>query len=246
MQKVQSIIKWLGILSIGCFLVCLAVPILGTKIIDLKPLFQLITGDINASKSINTANVIWAALGSITTASSGMYIIWMALDKHIWKWGRSPKGLMDTPKLYGRWEGKIFYKNEHEGSDGHPFVLEIAQTFTKVSCKTFSTHTESRGDIALTLREATPNFRLIYYWNGEVSAGKQQANVPPCGIFDGTTILDYSIQNDVPHLSGKYYTNRTPNQTMGSIDVSLKSRKRQNSLKPLSTTVDVNAPELTD
>ncbi len=129
-----------------------------------------------------------------------------------------------TPILEGRWEGKF----ERNG-ESHDFAIEIIQSFTSISGKTYSEHSSSSFYAAEILYDDKLSvYKLIYYWNGtttNVVEGNRDSDE-----FEGFTVLDIIIQSGkVIKLKGSYFTNRQPQQTKGNINLTFKQKMLKNS-----------------
>ena len=104
----------------------------------------------------------------ISIFSVVLAFLWSMFDKRWWKIKRINKHLPDkfsTPIIEGRWEGILT-----RGKDKRPFVLEITQTFTSVSCQTFSPTSFSNSiNAELLFDEETKSHQLAYLWIGNTS-----------------------------------------------------------------------------
>lgn len=151
------------------------------------------------------------------------------VEKKLWKtWVMKLPFLEDywTPILEGRWEGKL----ERNG-ESHEFVIEIIQSFTSISCVTYSKHSTSSAYAAEILYgDQSCAYKLIYYWNG-VTTNTIESN-RDSDRFDGFTVLDIIIQSGkVIKLSGTYFTNREPQQTKGNINLFFIQKTLKNSFE---------------
>ena len=69
------------------------------------------------------------------------------------------------PKICGRWEGFL----KRDGKD-HKFVIEIKQTYTNISCITYSAHGHSKSLCAELLYDQQNDcYSLVYLWEGKIS-----------------------------------------------------------------------------
>lgn len=125
-----------------------------------------------------------------------------------------------TPILEGRWEGELIRENI-----SHDFVIEIKQSFTSISCITYSRHSSSSAYAAEILyNDQLKNYQLIYYWHAGTT--NAQENTGDSNSFDGFTVLDIIVESGiVTRLKGTYFTDRQPKQTKGTLD--LKSRQKE-------------------
>lgn len=129
-----------------------------------------------------------------------------------------------TPILEGRWEGKLL----REGIP-HDFVIEIKQSFTSISCITYSEHSSSCAYASEILyNDQLKKYQLIYYWHGDTT--NVQENTGDSNSFDGLTVLDIIIEcGRVTRLKGTYFTNRQPKQTKGSLVLKFRQKELKNS-----------------
>ena len=129
-----------------------------------------------------------------------------------------------TPVLEGRWKGTLTRDGEP-----HDFVIEIRQSFTAVSCVTYSTHSSSSAYAAEILYdEQLKSYKLIYYWQAKTTA--VQANTGDTNIFNGFTVLDIIVESgSVTKLKGAYFTDRQPQQTKGTLNLTFEQKPLKNS-----------------
>ena len=162
----------------------------------------------------------------ISFATFFIPVLWQIFDNWLWKvrWIHKLFRLSKhSPILAGRWEGAIDRNEEGE----HPFVIEIRQTFTYVSCKTFSQSSSqssgSKSRLAEILYDYEHNIadRLFYFWEG-----KRMIDGSSKETFFGITILNISYSNDNDMiLEGEYFTSELPHQTRGKIKVFYDGKK---------------------
>ena len=166
----------------------------------------------------------------VSTAISVMMLvlafILSLLERTLWKTRIMSVPFLEnywTPVLAGRWEGKFTRDGEK-----HDFVIEIKQSFTTVSCVTYSNHSSSAAYAAEILyNDHHKNYQLIYYWQGKTAT--TQKGTGDSNTFDGFTVLDIIIQEGkVIKLKGEYFTNRQPNQTKGTLEVTGRQEKLKN------------------
>lgn len=162
--------------------------------------------------------------GMIVFFSIFAQIGWVLFDKYLWK-NKLIKMLIDkftkytAVEIYGRWEGDMIRDNV-----SHEFILEIRQTFSDVSCKTFTTHSDSKSITAdIIIDPYTEDSQLIFNWSGcTKNTGSEN---PHSGNFDGVTILNIISEDE---MTGKYYTDRPDGQTRGTIHLSKTGSKLNN------------------
>ncbi len=148
--------------------------------------------------------------------------LWNLFDKKLWKLEKIYRWLpvnFSTPNISGRWEGSLIRESKVSN-----FVLEITQTFTHISCNTFSFNSYSKSELAeLLYNESDGTYRLVYIWKGKTK--NNPYSVGATNEFSGTTILNITM--NPMKLVGCYYTDREPCQTKGE----LKFEVRQETLK---------------
>lgn len=167
--------------------------------------------------AFNLEDISW--LSSIV---SGIWfviiIIWWLFDKYLWKMECINKGLRLSKKIYcpiitGRWKGTL----TRDGKD-HDFVIEIKQTYTTISCSTYSLHSFSQSLCAELLYDQQNDiYSLVFLWQGKTLVNPD-GETDPTNNFNGTTIL--RISDDCKEMTGNYFTDRSPKQTEGTIKLS--------------------------
>jgi len=160
-----------------------------------------------------TAAGIGRALARFTiiVTSLSIYLWWM--DKygwHVMPWfGRL---IRDWPDVRGRWIGTI----DRDGSDPpHEFVLEVFQTLTTIRCSTYSQNGESDSVVANITNSDDQSF-LVFVWLGGTEGKIKNSR---SGKFYGTTELRLSDGEKLRKLDGTYWTDRTPYQTKGRLNL---------------------------
>lgn len=130
--------------------------------------------------------------GIISSLSIILGLALALIEKKLWKTRIMRIPFLEnywTPVLEGRWEGTL----ERNG-ELHDFVLEIIQSFTSISCCTYSKHSKSSANATEILYDdQLKHYQLIYYWNGTTTntVGENRDS----DRFDGFTILDIIIQS---------------------------------------------------
>lgn len=163
---------------------------------------------------LSITDINWAStlISSIWIVIS---IIWWAFDNFLWKCKWINKALKFTKEFYcpiisGRWEGVL----TRDGKE-HKFVIEIKQTYTSISCVTYSTHGHSKSLCTeLLYDQQNDSYSFVYLWEGKTSKSPNGQD-EPSNYFNGTTIL--RISDDCKTLAGSYFTDRSPKQTKGTI-----------------------------
>lgn len=151
------------------------------------------------------------------------------LEKKLWKTRIMNLPFLEnfwTPILEGRWEGEL----ERNGKS-HSFAIEIRQSFTSISCTTYSKHSSSSAYATEILYDnKTKVYKLIYYWNGKTTNTNE--NNRDTDRFDGFTILDIIIRSGkITKLKGTYFTNREPQQTKGNINLTFSQKTLKNTFE---------------
>lgn len=131
-----------------------------------------------------------------------------------------------TPVLEGRWKGTLVRDNV-----SHDFVIEIKQSFTSISCITYSKHSSSSAYAAEILyNDQLKNYKFVYYWHGGTTT--VQENTGDSNVFEGFTVLDIIIESGkVTKLTGSYFTNRQPKQTKGTLNLEFGQKELKNSFE---------------
>jgi hypothetical protein len=162
------------------------------------------------------AGDILVLLGLSLTLIIASYLAWLYINNIGWrqKFFRMGGWLTSIPDLRGRWIGELDRK---DAIGAHRFVIEIQQTLTSIQVHTFSARGQSSSFTAQIICDSQENhFQLVYTWIGK--GGVLQGEQHEVGFFYGTTILDF-IESPTKRLKGEYYTNRSPIQTKGRIEV---------------------------
>ena len=165
---------------------------------------------------LSVTDINWAST-LISVVWIFISILWWAFDNYLWKvkWINKALSLnkeLYCPKISGRWEGAL----NRDGKD-HKFVIEIKQTYTNISCTTYSTHGHSKSLCAeLLYDQQNDSYSLVYLWEGKTSKSPDGQD-EPSNYFKGTTIL--TISDDCKSLIGSYFTDRRPKQTRGTISL---------------------------
>lgn len=150
--------------------------------------------------------------------------LWSRFEKSWWRHEKINKLLpssLSTPVLEGRWEGTLIREGEP-----HDFAIEIIQTFTTISCKTFSKNSYSVSIAAdFIYDEQHDDHRLFYLWEGKTKNAGTEAE--ETNKFTGVTLLN--VNSNQMKLIGEYFTNRQPKQTRGSISVSFQQKELKHS-----------------
>lgn len=164
--------------------------------------------------------------GIIKIMSFLLVLLINQFDKKLWKWDFINKHLPDkywTPIIEGRWEGEL-----NRNGEIRDFVIEIKQTYTSLSCITYSPTSSSSSIIAEILyNEQLKIYQLVFYWNGQTK--NTQEGTGDTNRFDGFTTLDIIIKDKkATHLRGAYFTDRQPYQTKGDLILSFRQKELKN------------------
>ena len=165
-------------------------------------------------------NIVSMLIG-VFTIIFNLFLIF--LDRVLWRTKIMRFPLLEnywTPIIEGRWKGILIRDGEP-----HDFVIEITQSFTSVSCITYSKHSSSSGIATEILyNKQLKKYQLIYYWRGKTK--NVQPNTGDTNTFDGFTVLDIQIKSGKAlSMTGEYFTNRQPNQTRGTIDIKFEQKE---------------------
>lgn len=187
--------------------------IFGVSLLILKLIFKEILNFDMISTIISVITIVVAFL-------------WRQFEKSWWKKDWIQSHLPDefkTPIVEGRWSGTL----ERDGTL-HEFIIEIRQTFTSVSCSTYSKHSFSSSIFAEILyNHSSEIYQLIYFWNGKTENTGDETLTSV--NFDGCTILFINTSHD--EMSGEYFTNRQPKQTMGKLYFNRRQEMLKNSFE---------------
>jgi hypothetical protein len=159
--------------------------------------------------------------GAIATVVGAFWLYferigWRQRAFRLWGW------LCDYPDLNGRWVGTV--DRQGEGSP-HAFVMEIRQTYLRITVNTFSAN--SRGTsltAALITDELRDNFRLIETWTCRT---KKPGGLDAYEDFTGTSVIDISSSGADRFLDDHYFTRRHP-QTQGNLKLTYAGPHRLN------------------
>jgi len=157
-------------------------------------------------------------LGSAAKSGALLTLIvgfWAFYNK--WGWRLRPLRLggwlSAVPDLNGRWEGTVC---RHRDDSPHPFVMEITQTFSKLSFRTFSA--TSRGEsivAALFVDDTGPVFSVVAVWR---TTTRRHEDRTVEDTFDGASLWRVSFVGDTKRIEDQYFTRREP-ATKGVADL---------------------------
>lgn len=170
----------------------------------------IISEKFNVSEAIK---LVWD-FGYVTIPLSLIWFYFERLGWRCWFWKWTSSFIKFPPDIRGRWEGSLERFGE---SEKHSFAIEVKQTLSKLQVYTYSAtgHSESILDAIASDKMEDDDFYLTFLWQGE--AGTAEGN--DSRIFNGYTILKLIERDNERILSGNYFTNRKPSQTMGCIEV---------------------------
>lgn len=179
---------------------------------------------LNISQKYNLED-FFTLLKNYGSVTMPLLIIWWYFENFGWRsnfWKWTVKETHFPPDLRGRWEGTLDRIGENRP---HKFVIEIKQTMTKLKVYTYSSRGISESIIdTIASDNMEDDFTLCYLWEGK--AGVLPGQTSESGKFKGFTILELIIHNEEKKLVGEYFTDRTPIQTMGKIEVFWKQQER--------------------
>lgn len=149
------------------------------------------------------------------------------LERVLWKTPIMNIPFLDaywTPILEGRWEGTLTRAGETI-----PFIIEIKQSFSSISCITYSKNSYSYSISAeLLYNEQLKAYEFVYYW--QASTDHTQKSTGDTNIFHGCTVLQVVVESKkVTKLKGAYFTDRQPKQTKGTLDMTVCHKTLKNS-----------------
>lgn len=203
MHLVRPDLKKISIITIVLFLV-------------LYTLVQLLF-DIEFTK-------ITASITKTGTILTLIGVFWAFFNKTGWKVGFLRLGgwLCSTPDLNGRWEGTVCRTREDMP---HPFVIEVIQTYSTITYKTFSS--QSRGEsMSATIHtdESEEVFTLYSIWR---TSTKRRDDPNAEDEFTGASVWNIRIGQDEKIIEYNYFTGREP-QTKGDVKVKWISHRLRN------------------
>jgi len=147
--------------------------------------------------------------------------LWWWFEKYGWrhKWIKwTSPFLRLPPDLRGRWEGSIRHCDD---SASYKYVVEIVQTLITMQVTTYGLGGGSVSIIeAIECNKLDADFHLVYSWLGETNMPKNGRFTH--GKFYGFTRLKF-FDNNTKTLTGEYFTNRSPQQTKGELELEWKS-----------------------
>lgn len=192
----------------------------GTKILlTLASVLTIIFQTSNYTDATTLISVIWLIIIAFS---------W-AFENYIWKIKWVNKLLKFSknyycPDISGRWEGVLKRDNKD-----HDFVIEIKQTYTTISCCTYS-HSSYSSSFAseILYDQQNETYSFIYLWKGKTE-NNPDGTYGPTDYFYGTTIL--RINDNCTCLDGSYFTGRSPTQTKGTIKLSDRQKELKNSFE---------------
>lgn len=192
--KIKTILTVSAIISIIIF----SLVLLLNKIANFKELLEIL-----------------AHYGAIVLPISGL---WFAIENKLWymRWLQNFKSIINIPPDFrGRWEGTIDRDDEN---DPHSFVFEIKQTLSRIQVCTYSNRSKSQSIFAeITTDEFEDKFNLCFLWQGNAAAIEKKSI--PKGVFYGYSIMELFEKNEPKKLVGEYFTDRSPTQTKGKIEL---------------------------
>lgn len=181
--------------------------------------FWLLKNDFNVE-------TLLSAIGYAMTLTG---ILWFAWDR--WLWKAVPRFIKQykIENINGRWAGT--YQRQSNDGDGkeHKYILEIEQTYSKISCTTYQDNkTSSVGAVCeLCVFGDGRSLALVFYWEGKTTTFEQNKNFKVNSNYSGTTTLNISPSTgkSKAKLSGPYFTNRN---TVGYVNVVFQGKNLKN------------------
>ena len=176
-------------------------------------------------------NCVSTVIGIICVIISAVMMIF---ENFLWKVNFVQKIMMTvpifdkywTPVLEGRWKGTLQRDNQD-----HDFVLEIKQTYTSISCVTYSHHSSSSAISSdLLYDEQNNTYQLAFYWHAYTT--RTQPNTGDKNVFNGFTVMNVILEDGhVSKLKGSYFTDRQPKQTHGTIKLFFEQKSLKQSFE---------------
>ena len=149
----------------------------------------------------------------ISTGISVTAIITVLFVSWAWKWRIFRGWLVPIPNLNGKWEGRIFYKEEGEDKS-RKVSVDIKQTFLFIVVRFCSKESKSLSFCgSFNIDEKRGIRQLIYSYQNDPNSIIRERSA----VHFGTTKLDILPDNSV--LEGEYWTSR---KTLGSISLKKK------------------------
>jgi len=171
----------------------------------------------------NTALTInWNAIKKLPDVVTIYVLILLVFTKWAWKWRVFRGWLVPLPNLQGTWKGYLnsTWVDPSTGQKIPPkdVVLVIRQTFSTLSCVTFTDESDAYSTTAqINQDDESGVFRISYnYINRPRSIVRDRSE-----IHDGAAILKI-ISDPKKRLEGEYWTSR---KTTGDISVEFVSDK---------------------
>ncbi len=164
----------------------------------------------------------WSAIKKLPDVVTAYIILAFLFTKWAWKWRIFRDWLVPFPNLQGTWKGTLHstWVDPNTGQRIPPreIVLVIKQTFSTLSCVTFTNESDTYSTTAqINQDDESGVFRLSYnYTNRPRSVVRDRSE-----IHDGAAILKIILDPKMK-LEGEYWTSR---KTTGDISVKYISRK---------------------
>lgn len=169
-------------------------------------------------KTISYEKMIDLAL-NYSFISVPLAVFWFLFENYGW---RSPflkilnKPLNTPPNINGRWEGFLIRNGE---SEKQKFIIEIKQTMTKLQIRTYAEDGVSESIMENIISDKMEeDFQLCFLWEG-ISESLNTDKNRYDGKFMGYSLLKIVENKDKKKMKGEYFTNRTPVQTKGLMNV---------------------------
>ena len=176
------------------------------------------------NKTINF-NLVSSIIGVISLLFGALL---MLFENYFWKQEVVQKAMLKgpffeqywTPVLEGRWTGTLIRDNVP-----HKFVLEIVQSYSSISCVTYSMHSSSTAvSSEILFDDQVKIYNLIFYWQAKTTT--VQPNTGTSNLFNGFTVLNIKAESGkITGLSGSYFTDRQPTQTNGRLDLAFQQKE---------------------
>lgn len=177
-------------------------------------------------QGVAVSSIVQSATKSgITLTVVGLF--WDFFERQGWRWPVFRLGgwLCAHPDLEGRWEGNVC---RFRGDTPHPFVLEVHQTFTTLSFRTYSTHSRGHSTLASMMVREDGTFFVAALWQ---TTTRRRDDPAAEDTFDGASFWELSIDGNDKKIHNIYFTRREPS-TKGEVELEWKSKKRLGRFQP--------------
>lgn len=172
---------------------------------------------MGAKHSIMLASITKAGF---IIASIGMF--WFAYDRWLWRKRLFSGWFRKIPDLNGRWEGTVC---RLKNGTPHFFALEVTQTFTTLTFKTFTDQSKGESIAAIFLQDEHGAVdEVLAYWR---TTTRRLDDPSAEDTFEGISRWALSLQENQKRIEDYYFTRREP-PTRGVCNLTWVCRERRN------------------